>query len=299
MYSANISINNLEQFLSSVKHMNVLVIGETIVDRFIEVKYEGQSMKSNCPVLALNSNGREPENQLGGAAAIVNHLRDFVTNVDFITNKEEQIIKTRYIESFTQKIHLEVNKFENNRKTERTVIDTDKYDLTIVADFGHGFCDSIEPRGEFYLMCQTNSNNFGFNRVSKWKRYRKKAVCIDEREASLQLNKKENFKQEEAISNLYNYEINAESLFITLGKRGSIYFDGAKNHWQPVFPSEVVDSIGAGDTFFAFSCLINETENKEEYLYIPSLAASLSTTWRCNANSITKDRLIEYANKFI
>ena len=42
-------------------------------------------------------------------------------------------------------------------------------------------------------MCQTNSNNFGFNRLSKWKSYKKQSVCLDLREASLQINERIGF----------------------------------------------------------------------------------------------------------
>lgn len=43
------------------------------------------------------------------------------------------------------------------------------------------------------------------------------------------------------------------SMVITLGERGSVYYDagtGARGY-QPVFPTEVVDSSGAGDAFFS------------------------------------------------
>ncbi|WP_371363030.1 Pseudouridine kinase [Sporomusa rhizae] len=43
------------------------------------------------------------------------------------------------------------------------------------------------------------------------------------------------------------------SMVITLGSKGSIYFDArnGQSGFQPVFPVEVVDSSGAGDAFFS------------------------------------------------
>ena len=60
----------LNKIFDEIKGLKVLVIGETIVDEFIDVSYEGQSMKSFCPVFKLES-GKTV--QQGGAQAIANH----------------------------------------------------------------------------------------------------------------------------------------------------------------------------------------------------------------------------------
>jgi sugar/nucleoside kinase (ribokinase family) len=173
--------------------------------------------------------------------------------------------------------------------------------VVIVADFGHGFCDGLEVNGEFHFMTQTNSNNFGYNRMSKWKAYRKKSACMDLREASLQVNKKTDFSERSVIDSLFNYEINAEGLFLTLGRRGAVYYDGRNYVHQDVFQGPVVDTIGAGDTFYAFACLCAEIgfDDVSDILLVPSLAASLSCTWLCNREVVTKQKLIEHANRFV
>ena len=173
------------------------------------------------------------------------------------------------------------------------------YDVVIVADFGHGFCDKLEINDGFHLMCQTNSNNFGFNRISKWKEKRKRSACIDLREASLQVNKRIKTAGKEDILSIYNYELNCDDLFVTTGSAGSTFTDGEVVITQKSFKTEVVDTIGAGDTFFAFACLMSHLNQKENSLLLPSLAASLSTTWLCNEKSVTKKLLIEHAAKFI
>lgn len=285
----------VETFIEKSKNFTVAVIGETIIDEFIYVSYEGQSMKSICPVFKLAG---KKEIQQGGAAAIANHLRDFVKKVDLFSNSDGEIIKTRYIDIADQKKHVEINKFEisNARQVNVNVAD---YDVVIVADFGHGFCNEIAINDGFHLMCQTNSNNFGFNRISKWKEYSKRSVCIDLREASLQMNKKAGFNTKEEVKKLFNYELNTESLYITLGSSGSLYYDGGDLFRHDSFKSTIVDTIGAGDTFFAFVCLATSMFKGNDILTVPSLAASLSTTWLCNEKSVTKTSLIDYADKFI
>lgn len=289
--------SKIRDFIDRVAHFKVLVIGETIIDEFVDVSYEGQSMKSLCPVFKVESNKTV---QQGGAAAIANHLKDFVSKVDIITNTSNEIVKTRYVDINDKKKHVEINRFDTAGFDEINV-DSRAYDVVIVADFGHGFCDKLVINDGFHLMCQTNSNNFGFNRISKWKSYRKKSVCLDLREASLQMNKKIRFKSNSEIFELYNYEMNTDNLFLTLGQSGSVYTDGGKVIKQETYPSDIVDTIGAGDTFFAFACVASAIDgyNNEDIMKIPALGASLSTTWLCNERSVTKSSLLDYATKFI
>lgn len=288
-------IKYLNEIFKELENLRVLVIGETIVDEFIDVSYEGQSMKSFCPVLKLES---DKTVQQGGAQAIANHLYDFVKEVKVITNTKGEIIKTRYIDIGDKKKHVEINKFDT-RNFDSINVNSQDYDIVIVADFGHGFCDKLEITDGFHLMCQTNSNNFGFNRISKWKNKRKKSACIDLREASLQINKRISNPTNEDILAIYNYELNCDDLFVTTGRTGSVFTNGQSVISHPSFKTQVVDTIGAGDTFFAFACVMSHLKNQSNKLYLPSLAASLSTTWLCNEKSVTKKLIIEHAAKFI
>jgi bifunctional ADP-heptose synthase (sugar kinase/adenylyltransferase) len=288
-------IKYLNQVIDDMANLRVLVIGETIIDEFIEVTYEGQSMKSFCPVFKLEG-GKTV--QQGGAQAIANHLYDFVKEVKVITNTNGEIVKTRYVDVGDKKKHVEINRFDIHGFPELNV-NTKDYDVVIVADFGHGFCDKLNITDGFHLMCQTNSNNFGFNRISKWKTARKKSACIDLREASLQINRRINKATEKDILDIYNYELNCEELFVTTGKAGSTHTNGTTVQSRPSFKTEIVDTIGAGDTFFAFACIMAQLKQHDDKLLIPSLAASLSTTWLCNEKSVTKQLLLEHAAKYL
>ena len=284
----------VEDYINKTSKLKVLLIGETIVDQFVKVFYEGYSMKSACPVIKLMD--EKTESQMGGTSAIAGHLRNFVRSVDVITNTKEEIVKTRYVDRFDNKKFFEINKFDT-KNFKPIKANTKDYDLTIVADFGHGFCDKLQINDGFHLMCQTNSNNFGFNRLSKWKKYRKKSVSLDLREASLQVNHPITDKKED-IHELFNYELNTDSLFVTLGSKGSVYTDGKRIVKHPSYPSKIVDTIGAGDTYFAFACMLAAVEKKIDTLAVPSLAASLSTTWLCNEQAVTKKGLLKYADQF-
>lgn len=287
----------IEEFIDSVRGLKVAVVGETITDEFVEVVYEGYSMKSFCPVFRLVE-GVEPMRQEGGSAAIAGHLRDFVASVDLISNEKHDIVKTRFIDASDRKKHTEINRFDKS-KFGPLKVNTSDYDVVIVADFGHGFCDQLQINDGFHLMTQTNSNNFGFNRMSKWKSYRKKSVTLDLREASLQMNKSIKGDKDSEVKELFGYEINSEHMFVTLGSSGSLYTNGSRIVRQPSFKSQIVDTIGAGDTYFSFCCLLAQISPEINDMIVPSLAASLSTTWLCNEKSVTKQMLFDYASRTV
>jgi len=279
-------------FIERVAGLRVLVVGETITDSFVPVSYEGQSMKSICPV--FRRTGPEVRQQ-GGAMAIANHLRGFVREVSVVTNNDREITKTRFVDVSDKKKHFEVNEFPVFTDLPR-VLDTDGFDVVVLADFGHGFCDALRPPASCHVMCQTNSNNFGFNRLSKWKNAAKRSACLDLREASLQLNRRLAAPSDDDIKMILSYEINADHLFLTLGQSGACWTDGKTVSRHPSFRSTIVDTIGSGDTFFAFSSLASHiSADPTTLLLIPSLAASLSTTWACNERSVSKSALLEYA----
>jgi bifunctional ADP-heptose synthase (sugar kinase/adenylyltransferase) len=290
----------IDSFVKQARDLKVCVIGETIIDEFIEVIYEGQSMKSFCPVFRYANNDSSKQIQQGGAAAIAGHLHDFVRKVDLVTNENREIVKTRLIDRDDQKKHVEINKFDQ-RTFGEVEINSSDYDVVIVADFGHGFCDKLKVNGKFHFMTQTNSNNFGYNRMSKWKIYPKRSACMDLREASLQLNRRGDFHDKDHIKELYDYELDAEHLFLTLGKRGSVFYNGENYVHQEVFKGPITDTIGAGDTFYAFSCLASHLEHEDinDIMVVPSLAASLSCTWLCNEENVTEDKLRKHAARFI
>lgn len=287
----------IPEFISKVKPLKIAVIGETIVDEFIPVFYEGQSMKSFCPV--FRDSNLPKIRQEGGSLAIYNHLKNFVEHVDFFSNPLDSIIKTRLIDVNNGQKHMEWNKFSKEKF--RTIeVDCSKYDAVIVADFGHGLSDHITINDGFYLMCQTNSNNFGFNRLSKWKNFKKKGVCVDLREASLQINRKIDTCTDQDAIEIFNYELNTNSLYITLGNKGSLFSNGTSVFRYQSFKTEIKDTIGAGDTYYAFAVLTDVINMpSESRLYIPSIAASLSTTWLCNEESVTPEKLINHANKYL
>lgn len=83
---------------------------------------------------------------------------------------------------------------------------------------------------------------------------------------------------------------------ITLGQKGSIYFDENKNVSQDAYKVEVVDTTGAGDTFTGyFVGLMAKGYDIEECLNYASLASALAVKVKGASNSIPEfDKVKSY-----
>jgi len=130
------------------------------------------------------------------------------------------------------------------------------YDIVLVSDFGHGFITDaiiklIRRRAKKYAVnTQTNAANTGYNLITKYQR--PYFICVDEGE--LRLAAQEKHASIEVIAKNIKKKVAAQYLIITLGKNGSLGI-GPKDCVvrAPIFSAKVVDTIGAGDAFFAYA----------------------------------------------
>jgi len=194
-------------------------------------------------------------------------------NLDYIElSNKPTTLKKRYVDNFfrTNKL-LEVFEYNDvsvEQKDISSIIEMidkleKKSDLILIADFGHGLFEDekiikrINSMKKYLcLMVQTNSLNYGFNLVTKFKQCN--YFCIDKREADLALqNKKTNY--EEKIKKLA-LRLKADKACITLGKDGCIVFDKKDGVTScPNFSNKnlITDTVGAGDAFFALTSLMS------------------------------------------
>ena len=285
----------ISAFIEQAKNIAVNIIGETITDVFQTVELNGQSAKSSCPAFSTINDLQE---QQGGATIIARHLDDFCANVDLHTN-DYSIRKLRYIDRFRNKKHFEIKTVSKPKKDFCPKLN-DAF-FTIVADFGHGLLDNYTlPDNPLYVMVQTNSCNFGYNLVSKWNAHKAQLVCLDRVEGSLLLGEKFEDADEFLMKRLFE-KLNTKAIILTMHSGGSVYYDCDGNYATfPALITRVVDTIGAGDTFFTFASLAHYCGFcKDEILLIASIAAAISTQWLCNADSVTPEKLLEAAKAIL
>ena len=230
--------------LDSVKDMSVLIVGDAIIDEYRYVTPIGKSIKE--PVISTRFERSEVFH--GGAWAAATHLRELCKLVD-VHIGARVMHNTFYVEpTYGRKLFT----VHESRDTEDVPMQTDyaAYDLVIITDFGHGamtreLIADISKRSRFLAVnAQTNSTNYGFNMITKYRRA--DYIVIDELEARLAAHEKDAPIEDVILALGYR------NIIVTLGKNGAIGFDGAFYRHNAV-ADRIVDTIGAGDAFLCVS----------------------------------------------
>jgi len=281
-YAPDDIINQLEK----IKDLKILVIGEAIIDEYQYGYTIGKAGKE--PIIALKYTNSEKF--AGGSLAVANHLANFCDNVDLFTVLGEEdpqtdfieehlnknigrlfhykkdsptIVKKRFIEAAPLKKLLEFYYFNekelSQEQTEEFKKELDellpKYDLVIVADFGHGMLNkelvnTISEKAKFLaLNTQSNAGNMGYNTVTKYPKA--DFICIDEPEIRLDRRDKEG-----DLNNLINKvseKLSCKNIIVTRGINGCLCYSDNTFFNIPAFSEKVVDTMGAGDAFLSIT----------------------------------------------
>ncbi len=282
--------NGLErclELIEAVKNMRVVVIGDTIIDEYKYVTPLGKPSKENIIAVQFE-NG---ETFAGGVIAAAKHVASFCGEVEVITalgnlDTQEELIrhnledniklnllyrdrapttrKTRFIDSARMGKLFEVYDFKdrppsNEREDDLRKSIADKIkdaDLVIVTDFGHGLitpnviADLCEKAPFLAVNVQTNAGNHGFNFATRYPRA--DFLCIDVPEARLAVSDKY-ADMSTLVSELLPTKIDSDCIIVTHGHHGCMTFkrDEGKVHRIPAITDQVIDTVGAGDAFFA------------------------------------------------
>ncbi len=316
-----------EQILQAIDNMsalNVLVIGDTILDEYQYCEAIGKSSKD--PVLALKYQSHDLF--AGGVLAVANHVANFANSVklitvigerdsyeDFIRSQLESnidpyfivqdnaptLIKRRFIEGYSLNKLLEVYVMDNsglNVQKNKQLCQWVKehaadYDLVIAADFGHGAISeelvrTLADYSPFLAVnTQANAGNRGFHTISRYPRA--DFACIAEHEIRLetrQLNGDIKSMMETIAQNL-----KCRQFVVTRGRRGALLRSpmGGDFIEVPSFAQNIVDRVGAGDAFFAITSLAAAQSAPAEMIgFIGNVAGSLAVEILGNKKAISR-----------
>ena len=132
-------------------------------------------------------------------------------------------------------------------------------DVVLLFDFGHGLMqplvrELVQDSAKFLaLNCQTNSNNHGFNIISR-QYQRADAFALDEQEMMLAAGQ----RQMEHARELGRLKKKLRSQYAWL-TRGAVQTIGLRDREAvclcPPLERDLVDTIGAGDAFFSVAAL--------------------------------------------
>lgn len=173
-----------------------------------------------------------------------------------------------------------------------------EYDLVVVADFGHGTMlprvrEYVQKNARFMaLNCQTNSNNHGFNIISK-QYYRADAFSLDLQEILLACGKRNVDVQEEL--GLLKEKLGANYAWLT---RGAVETIGLKSGESvsicPPLENDITDTVGAGDAFFSVAALSAACNQSIDFsTLVGQLAGAQAVKIVGNTQSISKSQLVK------
>jgi cytidyltransferase-like protein len=264
------TLDQLKGFLAGASGLRVCLLGETIIDEWVDVAVTNLSMKSRCVAGLEVARCR----QIGGAGVIALHLASFVKEVHCFTNglagplpaniqvthlADDLLVKTRFVDRDNGHRLFESKSPDLERVRLDTLPDFDAYDLVLVADFGHGLLDRkainsrIADRGESFVAAtaQVNSSNYGYNLPSKYSGADYYSVNRTEAELCL---RERNLPLAEIVDRMAEL-LNAPALSVTDGERGVVVRRNRDLFLLPTLSTSVVDTIGCGDAYFALSSL--------------------------------------------
>lgn len=304
------SLSDIKSLLKSIKKLNVLVIGEIIIDEYNFGDIIGKSGKEPHLVLKESFN----ESYAGGSAAVARHISSFVDSAKVISffgnekkyikilkqqsdfkikydlfkpyNEFNTIVKKRYIDlksnyklfgsyilPYIRKTFLKdklINKIKKNLSN---------FDLIIVCDYGHGLLSDKAIRylnkvKKFLtLNVQLNSTNIGTHTLRKYNNI--DLLIINESEMRFEL--KNEHEDIRIIAKRYFKNKKLKNLVITRGLNGALLLDKKKIYECPAFAFKSIDKVGAGDAMLSIIslCLKNNLD-KNLSLFLGSLAAAFS-----------------------
>jgi len=322
-FSERFSMDSILERLDTLQDKKIFLIGDGIIDEYWFCETMGKSSKSHLVVNKYLSH----EVYCGGVLAVANHLAGLCNEVHLVTllgkedtreayireNMKENvklhffyrddgptIVKRRYINrSNNQKMFeiIHINDEYISGSLNDTIIsyiesEAGEFDLCMVSDFGHGFINKsiIETlkkhAPKLAVNAQTNGANTGYNYITRYSDF--SFACLDAPEARLATQEKN--AEIELVAKDLKHLLQTENISVTLGREGSIAIDKEGTvHRTPAFAAKVVDTIGAGDAYFAYSAPCVAADFPAELSsFIGNAVGALAVQVLCNKKPIEK-----------
>lgn len=305
-------LEEVKAFLVGAAKLRVCLIGETIIDEWVEVTVENISQKSRCVAGLETSRVR----QIGGTGIIALHLSSFVAKVDCFTNgltgrdvpanvgvtplAHSPLVKTRFVDKDTGFSLFESKQLTLEGVQHDRLPNFDDYDLVLVADFGHGLLDAGEinrrladdHRAFVAAMVQVNSSNYGYNLPAKYAGA--SYYSLNRTEAELCLHE-QGRPLPELIDRMAAL-LQCDQLSITDGAGGAMARIHDDRFVLPTLSTSVVDTIGCGDAYFALSSLAARLGLPARMVALAGgIGAAAMAQRRCNERPITEQEFLTIA----
>ena len=321
-------------YIENIEKLKIVMVGETIVDHYVYVAPMGKAPKENmiatlhqneevfaggviaaanhlsalCPNLEVvtllgDSDGGENFEDL-----VRRQLRTKIEPTFVYRPGGPTVQKTRFVEPTYVRKLFEVYRMDDRPLPDKIRQDFRKRlrekireaDLVIVCDFGHGFIDksvvtTLVDEAKFLAVnVQTNAGNLGYNLLTKYPRA--DFLCIDAMEARLVAQDK-HVPLEEIVGRVIPSMISCPNVTVTHGKAGCYTYNKKRKGivHAPAFRQDIVDTVGAGDAFFALCSPFAALSAPSEIVsFIGNVAGAMKVGVVGHRESTSKLQLMRY-----
>lgn len=322
--------------IEKLSTLEVLLVGETIIDEYSYVRAVGKSPKEH--MIATRFEGNEVF--AGGVIATAKHVaevchrvvvvtligaddgdateaflrRSLPANVELIALRREgpTVRKVRFVDQGYLRKLFEVQHMDD-RPIDRGLSERLEAEiarrapgaaLTLVNDFGHGMIlpslvATLTGAARFLAInVQSNSANLGFNLIDKYPRA--DFLCIDTIEARLATRDRHNPIRYVA-DDLLPRIIDCPRMIVTMGVEGCLVHEaGQPGRIIPAFTRTVTDTMGAGDAFFALASPLVAAGCPVEYAGLAGNAAgAIKVGIVGHRESVGKVALLKYITSLL
>lgn len=324
--------SKLVDYINKFSNLNVLVIGDTIIDEYITCEAIGMSQEDPTIVVTPISNKKF----IGGAAIVASHAKTLGGNVSYVSvlGDDENFeftqdylmslgITTYLLKDSTRpttlkqrfraqnKTLLRVNHLKQHniaKDLEKKVLNkilnsTTNYDLIIFSDFSYGVLTkriieditSYAQKNSIFMVADSQSSS-QIGDISKFKNMG--IVTPTEREIRLSINDFESGLV--VLSEKLHKKSNSKYIFTTLGREGILIYNSNENELLTdniqALNTNAKDVSGAGDSLLTCSAMSKVVgANVWESAYLGSMAAAIQVS-RVGNIPIKKDELLKEIN---
>ncbi len=319
----------LVEYINKFSDLNVLVVGDTIIDEYITCDPIGMSQEDPTIVVTPISNKKF----IGGAAIVASHAKTLGANVSYISvlgDDENFEFTQNYLNSLEIKTYLlkdetrpttlkqrfraqnktllrvnhlkqhNISKDLEEKVLQNIVNDSQNYDLIVFSDFSYGVLTkniienitSYAKKNSVFVVADSQSSS-QIGDISKFKDM--DIVTPTEREIRLSLN---NFESGLVVlSEKLHKKSNSKYIFTTLGSEGILIYNSSENELLTdniqALNTNAKDVSGAGDSLLTCSSMAKVVgANIWESAYLGSIAAAIQVS-RLGNIPIKKEELIK------
>lgn len=331
------TMKDIKKYAEIVSGLKVLVIGDTIIDKYTYCDIQGMMSKD----MGYSARLSHSEEYLGGAVAIARHLVSFAGNVTLmsIIGNEEKI-RLRMFDELSGKINLKLiysqeiptiikrkyltrnEKREEYRKIFATNNISEKpgfeetvrkkfldklneiiseYDVVFLCDFGHGLVDeevmTVVQERAKYLVLNCQTNSSNKGMNIITKYTRADVFALDQQELNLAYPVYMADEKEKLA--MLSRHLGCGG-WLTRGSMGAYGIDEGSIHECPAFTLTVKDTVGAGDAFFSLAGIFTVAGAPMEIgTFMGNIGGALGANIVGNRESVEKVNALKFASTLL